>query len=594
MALLERLEQIRAHMAADGVDFYLVPSSDAHQNEYVPSCWQRRAYVLGFTGSAGDALIEREGTRLWTDSRYWLQAEQQLEAEHCTLMRQGDPGVPNLADWLAENARGATVGVDPRVVSLSAARNLRKKLAAGQGELRSVESNYVDSVWTDAPKIPSAEAHVLDDVHTGRSVADKLAAIRESLGAKDCGWLLLTTLDAIAWTLNLRGRDIAYNPLVISYALIGRDSATLFVDSAKIPADVAAHLSAAGVDVEPYDAFGPAVGQLSGRVWLDPKTASLWVAELLDASGAERFEEANPVDRAKAVKNDVERAGMRAAHVRDGAALSRFLHWLEGAWGEGLDELSAAQRLEGLRCEGQYFQGLSFPTISGFAAHGAIVHYGATEESKAKIDDSALYLVDSGAQYLDGTTDVTRTVHLGTPTPEERRHYTLVLRGHLAIRHVRFPRGTNGAQLDPLARRPLWEAGLDYGHGTGHGVGHYLNVHEGPHSISSRGTGVALEPGMIVSNEPGLYLQNRYGIRIENLVVVVEVLSADDTGTVPFYGFEDLTMVPYCRKLIDTALLERWELEAIDAYHRQVIDALREFVPDGTRSWLERETAPLS
>ena len=592
-ALADRLEALRERMRAHDLHFYLVPSSDAHRNEYVPDCWQRRAFVSGFSGSAGEALIGREGAWLWTDSRYWLQAERQLDGARWELMRSGRRDVPSLEDWLEQAAKGATVGVDPRVITQYRARQLEKKLLAGEGTLRSIDENQVDASHADLPPLPRGEAHVLDDSFTGASVGQKLLRIRERMEERDCDWLVLTTLDAIAWSFNVRGRDVDYNPLLISYALLGRDDAVLFVDAAKIGADVAAHLERAGVRSEPYAAVGDALPALTGRVWIDPREASWWVGMLLEQSQAEVVEETGPIALMKARKNDTEIAGMRAAHVRDGAALVRFLHWIEGAWGEGLDELGAAEQLERFRGEGERFQGLSFPTISGFAGNGAIVHYGVTRESAARIHDGALYLVDSGAQYLDGTTDVTRTVHLGTPTAEECRHYTRVLKGHLALRAARFPLGTTGVQLDVLARSALWQAGLDYGHGTGHGVGHYLNVHEGPQSISSRGT-VALEPGMIVSNEPGLYLPDRYGIRIENLLLVVQVQSADETGSVPFYGFEDLTWVPYCRVLIDTGLLDRFEIAAIDAYHQEVCEVLQGTLPAGASDWLSRETAPLA
>ena len=589
-----RLASLREQMARHGVEFCLVPSSDAHQNEYVPACWQRRAFISGFTGSAGEVLIGREKAWLWTDSRYHLQAEHQLDGALFELLRAGLPDVPSMEDWLAQHARGASLGVDPRVLSWTRARELRKRLEGADGRLVTLADNPVDAVWEDAPPLPCEPAQVLSAEHAGATASDKLARIREQLGERHCNWLLLTTLDAIAWTLNLRGRDVAFNPLLISYAIVGRERASLFVDTRKIGEDAREHLRGAQVQVAPYEDFAAAVGELSGRVWLDPKTASLWVAEQIDAERAEIVEDASPVELFKACKNATEQAGMRAAHLRDGAALVRFLHWLEGAWGEGLDEHGAAERLEDFRREGEHFQGLSFPTISGFAGNGAIVHYGVSRETAARIDDSAPYLVDSGAQYLDGTTDVTRTIHLGKPTDEERRHYTLVLKGHLALRHARFPKGTSGAQLDVLARHALWQAGLDYGHGTGHGVGHYLNVHEGPHSISTRGAGVPLEPGMIVSNEPGLYLAQCYGIRIENLVLVVEVSSAQETGSVPFHGFEDLTFVPYCRKLIDVSLLDPVEVAAVDSYHQQVLERLAERLPEPARDWLRRETAPLS
>ena len=386
----------------------------------------------------------------------------------------------------------------------------------------------------------------------------------------------------MAWIFNLRGRDVPYNPILLAYALIEPARARLFIAPEQIGEDARAWLAAADVGVEPYAALGPALRGLSGRVWTDPAAASLWVA---DEIGAERVEAESPVPRMKACKNGVELAGMRAAHERDAVALVRFLHWLEGAVRDGVDEFSAAQRLDALRAEGERFQDLSFPTISGFGPNGAVVHYRVSPETALRMDASALYLVDSGAQYLDGTTDVTRTVHLGEPRAVERSHYTRVLRGHLALRHTRFPRAANGAQLDAIARRPLWEAGLDYGHTTGHGVGCYLNVHERPPGIGPRVT-TGFEPGMIVSNEPGLYLSGEYGIRIENLVCVVD-------GGDGFLAFEDLTLVPYCRKLIAKDELDRSEVSVIDAYHARVRETLAPHLAAEAGAWLERETAPL-
>lgn len=589
----ERLRALRERMSREGLDYYLVPSADAHQSEYVPACWQRRAFISGFTGSAGDALVGLEGAWLWTDSRYHLQAERQLDPEQFELMRSGRPGVPELADWLAEHARGGVVGVDPRTVSADRGRALERRLTESGAELRPLDDNLVDAIWPDRPPVPVEPVTALDARLAGRSVTEKLAQIREQLRARSCDALLVTTLDAIAWALNLRGRDVDYNPVFISYALVGADDAVLYAERGKLPEAAAAALGAAGVRVEPYQAFGRALRRLEGRVWIDPKRSSLWVARELQEAPATAVEAASPIELLKARKNPVEQAGMREAHVRDGVAVVRFLHWLEGAWrGGGLDELAASERLDAFRAEGERFRGLSFPTISGFGPNGAIVHYRVTRDTTLPIDDSSLYLVDSGAQYLDGTTDVTRTVHLGTPTREEREHYTRVLRGHLALRHTRFPKGTTGAQLDAFARRPLWDAGLDYGHGTGHGVGFYLNVHEGPQGISPRSS-VALEPGMVVSNEPGLYLEGRHGVRIENLVLVIETKPADGPDGVPFYGFDDLTLVPYCRALIDAARLEPWEREAVDGYHARVFAALAERLPPSARGWLERATASL-
>lgn len=581
-------------MAQAGVDYYLVPSSDDHQNEYVPERWQRRAFISGFDGSAGDVLIGRDQAWLWTDSRYHLQAEQQLAPDSFELMRLGEKGIPPLSSWLRENADKSTVGVDPKVVSLANSRTLETALRACGGQLRAIDGNWIDQVWTQAPDLSDEPATRLDDRFSGRSVTDKLISIRQELAGAACDSLLVTTLDAIAWTLNLRGRDISYNPLVISYLWIGSEAAEFFVDPDKLDADTSKQLAEAGIRCRPYVEFGAAVEALSGRVWLDPNKSSWWVSQRLEAASASAHEAASPIELMKAVKNDVELDGMRAAHQRDAVALVRFFHWLESAVADkSLDEFSAAEQLEAFRSEGAHFQGLSFPTISGFAGNGAIVHYGVASDSAAKIDDRSLYLVDSGAQYLDGTTDVTRTLHLGTPTPEERRHYTLVLKGHLALRHARFPTGTSGGQLDVLARKALWDEGLDYGHGTGHGVGHYLNVHEGPHSISTRCTGVALLPGMVVSNEPGLYLRDRYGIRIENLVYVLTAGDPGQGNTQAFLSFDDLTLVPYARGLIATEELSAHELVQVNAYQQRVHDALADHLEPPVRAWLERETAAL-
>ena len=580
----DRLARLRERMRHHDVALYLVPSSDDHGNEYVPEFWQRRRFVSGFSGSAGDALIGLHEAWLWADSRYWLQAESELDVDVFTLMRHGSPGTPTLEEWLRAHADGRDVGVDPRVVSLELARKLEAAAAQAGGSLRAIDPNLVDAVWDGRAPRPASPAVVLDERYAGRSAAEKLSDLRAALAERGCGALVVAATDAVAWTLNLRGSDIAYNPILLAYALVEAEGARLFIAPGQVGEDARAHLARCGVEVEPYEGLGAALRALSGRVWIDPAAASLWIANEIAASGADTFEAESPVARMKARKNAVELAGMRAAHLRDGVALVRFLHWLDAERPAGLDELSASRQLDSFRAEGENFRDLSFPTISGFGPNGAVVHYRATAETALPVDDSAPYLVDSGGQYLDGTTDVTRTVHLGTPRDVQRSHYTRVLRGHLALRHTRFPRTANGAQLDAIARRPLWEAGLDYGHTTGHGVGCYLNVHERPPGIGPRAMG-AFEPGMVVSNEPGLYLTGEYGIRIENLVCVVE----DSDG---FLAFDDLTLVPYCRKLIAKGELAAHEVEAVDAYHARVRESLAPQLDTDAREWLRRETAP--
>jgi len=593
MSAIDRVTALRAAMREAGVDIYIVPSSDAHQSEYVPGAWQRRPWISGFTGSMGDCVVGLDGAWQWADSRYWLQAEAELDAEVWTLMKQGYGDVPDLVPWLRTVPAGAVVGYDPRLIGLGQANDIASAVEVAGGRVVTLEDNLVDRVWTDQPELPLDTVAVWPVEQAGRSVADKLADVRSALDGAGAKALVLTTLDAIAWAFNVRGADVEFNPVVVAYGLIGTDDAALFVDPRKVDTALAAHLAAAGVRVAPYEAFGAALEGLGegGRVWVDPDYASRWVVDRLEAGGATVHAAMSPVMMLKAVKNATEQDGMRASHVRDAVAVVRFLHWLETAWRDGLDELGAADRLEAFRAEGERFVGLSFDTISGFAANGAIVHYRVTPATSKTIDDSTLYLLDSGAQYLDGTTDITRTMHLGTPTAEQKEHYTRVLRGHLQLGRARFPRGTTGTHLDALARTPLWEVGLNYGHGTGHGVGCYLSVHQGPHRVSPRPNAIALRPGMITSNEPGLYIAGEYGIRIENLCLVVP---AGGTEAEPFYAFEDLTVVPYCRKLIDVSLLDAVERAQVDAYHARVRELLSDKVPAEVKAWLEAETAPLA
>lgn len=589
----ERLKALRARMKACGVDAYYIPTEDPHQSEYVPLCWQRRAWISNFTGSAGYALVGLDKAWLWADSRYHLQGEAELAGTGITLVKMGAPGEPTLGEIIEREFAGKTFGIDSRVVSCSLAARLEKMLLGCGAALHSAPANLVDDVWQDRPSMPDAPAVVWPEAYAGRSVADKLKDLRAAMTKKRCAAHVVSMLDAVAWLFNIRGADVPYNPVVISYALVTETSATLFTDPARVGADVRAHLSAGGVELRPYDDFAKAIGSLKGRVWVDDSTVNLWIADSLRVAGAELVEAESPITLAKARKNKTEQAGMRAAHERDGVAVIRFLHWLESAWRKGdLDEIKAAERLRQFRAEGELCVGPSFETISGFQSNGAIVHYRVSPATNKKIDDSAIYLVDSGGQYLDGTTDITRTLHLGAPTKQEIEHYTLVLKGHLALRLAVFPRGTAGPQVDILARKPLWEKGLNFGHGTGHGVGCHLNVHEGPHRIAPGPNTVGLDPGMVVSNEPGFYLAGKYGIRVENLIMVVE--KPELSGPFgAFYGFEDLTLVPHCRKLIDPALLSAEERAELNAYHKRVHDTLAARVPAEVRPWLADACASL-
>ncbi len=589
-----RLARLRDAMRQHEIAAYLVPSSDPHQSEYVPAHWARRQWTSGFTGSAGDLVVGIEGGGLWTDGRYHLQARQQLRGSGIRLFPVGDEGVPTIERHLAKTLpREATVGVDPAVIGMRRARKIARALAPAGVALKAIDENLVDAVRGPVPGRRSrARVVPLPARYAGETSASKLRRVRRAMREREADALVVTTLDAIAWLFNVRGSDVAYNPVVIAYAVVTPDEAILHVDRGKLDAAAVAHLRRTA-RIEPYAGIGRTLRGLARRkaaVWVDPETTSLMCARLLD--GAKPVLAPSPIARMKARKNEVELAGIRAAHRRDGAAMVRFLHWLERSVpAGGITEMGAAAKLDGLRSESERFRGLSFPTIAGYADHGAIIHYSVDEASNVPLRPEGLFLVDSGAHYLDGTTDVTRTLLLGgRPTEPQRDCYTRVLKGHIAIATARFPAGTTGARLDTLARAALWQSGRDYAHGTGHGVGAFLNVHEGPQSISHRSTKVALEPGNVQSNEPGYYEPGEFGIRIENLVEVVK-----DEATAPrdFLCFETLTLCPVEKRLVDPELLTAGERGWLDAYHARVLETLGPDLDREDRAWLERACAPL-
>jgi len=599
----ERLAALRTHMEREGLDVWIVPSEDPHQSEYVPACWRRREWISGFTGSAGFAVIGREKAWLWADSRYWLQAEEEIDSEAgWELVKLGHPATPTLDEWLAETVQRGKAGVDPRTNGLKKRRGWEKALARSVSSLELVEDDLIEAIWEDRPDRSGAGLLALDLEYSGEAPSAKLARIQAKMGTENCDALVVTTLDSIAWTLDLRGQDTDFNPIFISYLIVACDGATLFIDEGKLDDTVRAHLPDT-VSLRPYEDFAVALDELAGRqerVWVDPATCSAWVVQRLraDDHGATLHEADSPITLFKACKNAVEVQGARDCHVRDGVAMVKFLYWLEAQVkaGNEVSEVSAADQLAGLRSEGDRFQGLSFDSISGFGSHGAIVHYRPDPEGGGKrlIDASSLYLIDSGGQYLDGTTDITRTVCYGVPTAQQRDHFTRVLKGHVALARVTFAKGTTGKHLDILARQPLWDAGLDYGHGTGHGVGAFLCVHEGPQGISQKARDVALEPGMLISNEPGYYRDGEYGIRIESLVIVeARPDHGDPKAGREFLGFETITLCPIDRGLIDASLLSRADLAWFDTYHARVRETLGPLLPASERAWLEAATAPL-
>ena len=590
--ITERLARLRREMAQRGMDGYVVVTDDFHGSEYVGDYFKARAYLSGFTGSAGTLVVLPDRAALWTDGRYFLQAAEQLTGSTIELMRMGQPDVPAIGAFLAQHLpEGGVLGFDGRTVSSSFAGTLEKALEAKHIRFAGGE-DLVDAVWPDRPAL--SDRPVWELTGCGLSREEKLAKLREKMAAEDAAYLLLTSLTEIAWALNLRGGDVACTPVFLSFLLIGREDAQLCIQPQAVPADIAAKLAACGVTLRPYGAVYDLLRALPAgtRIMADSATANYRIMESL--SHAEVLDQPSPAVLMKACKTQEETDGFRAAHIKDGAALCRFLYWLKTRIGEEpMTELSAAARLAAFRAEQPDFLDLSFDTIAGYGPHGAIVHYDPTPETDVPLHPEGLLLVDSGAHYRQGTTDVTRTIALGPVTQEEKRMFTLVLKGHLALAAARFPHGATGENLDVLARLPLWEQGLDYNHGTGHGVGFILSVHEGPQSFrwhSTDGRRIPLEEGMVISNEPGYYEAGKFGIRHENLVLV---RAGETTDYGQFMYLEPLTMAPFDRDAIDVALLTEPELALLNDYHKLVYDTVSPLLDAEEQAWLAAATAPL-
>jgi Xaa-Pro aminopeptidase len=592
-----RLAALREQLARDALDGFVVPLTDEHMSEYVGAYAQRLAWLTGFQGSAGTAVVLPAEAAIFTDGRYTIQVRQQVSADDWQFV-----GVPetSVSGWLAEHAgTGARIGYDPWLHTAAWVEEAGKALVGVGATLVPVAANPVDAVWPDRPRPSDATLAVHDDTVAGRSSAAKRAAVADWLAEKGADAVVLSALDGIAWLLNVRGGDVEHTPVALAYAIVGADGAAdLFVAPEKVTDEVRRHLGNA-VRVHDRVAFAPALSGYAGkRVALDPGFAVAAIGQALEGAGATVLSLRDPTLLAKATKNAAEVAGHRAASARDGAALTRFLKWVaEEAPKGGQTELSAAAKLLEFRRETGVLVDTSFDTISATGEHGALPHYHVTEESNAPILPGQLYLVDSGGQYSDGTTDVTRVVPIGEPTAEMRDRYTRVLKGHIALATAVFPKGTVGSQLDTLARAPLWQAGLDFAHGTGHGVGSYLSVHEGPARIAKPGYPGAgpsepLLPGMILSNEPGYYKAGEYGIRIENLLLVVE--RDINGGEEPMLAFETLTFAPIDRDLIDSALLTPDELSWLNAYHQQVVATIGPLLGEESRTWVRQRCAPVT
>ncbi len=580
---------LREQMNLHNIHALMVPTADPHQTEYLPDHWKHRQWLTGFTGSAGTVLVTGDDAFLWTDFRYWIQAEKQLKGTEFILFPAGKPGVPTPEEWLCSHlTAGQRVGVDGKVFSVAAARKMKEAFVPRGLELVT-ELDLVSRIWQDRPAMPDSPAFDFPAAFSGETRKDRLERIRKRLSAS-WDWVLVTALDDLAWAFSMRGNDVPCNPVNLGFSLIGTDEAFLFMDEKKISDDLARALEDDGVTLKGYEEIYTVLGSIEeGQViCLDPAGTS---AALFASISAEAviLERPGMIESMKAVKNFVEIAHSRDTAVKDGVAVVNFMYWLEHQ-SKPVTERDAAAKLYECRKEQDDFVAPSFASITASGAHGAMCHYEALPETDIPIAGDALFLFDSGGNYLTGTTDITRTIHLGNPSRQEIVDYTMVLKSHISVAASKFPKGTRGYQIDTLARKILWENGLDFGHGTGHGVGFFLSVHEGPARISSYPADVALVPGMILTNEPGLYREGNYGIRLENMILVKEGMQ---TEFGQFLEFETLTLCPFERNLIDMGMLEPKEIQWINAYHGRVYKKLAPVLQEATRKWLQKKTEPL-
>ena len=589
MTTNEKVSIIRNEMKLKGLDAYIIPSTDPHISEYVPEHWSSRSFVSGFNGSAGTVVITQSVAGVWTDGRYFLQAEQQLADSEFKLFRLGNDGVDDYPEWLCKNLKdGNVVGFDANVFQINLVEGFKSKLNDYGININS-DYDLIDSVWKDRPNLPRNVIFEHTIEYSGESTKSKLAKIREELKANNCNSTIVCTLDDICWTFNIRGNDVKFNPVCLAFAIITIDKATLYIYPEKVPHQISENLIALKVDMKDYSKFLTDVALLDkSNIYIDKARTNYNVLKSIKNTN-KIISGVSISTKLKAVKNKIEINNIKNAMQRDGVALANFQFWLESTFakGEELDELRAMAKLRACRAAQDKFYGESFNTIAGFAGNGAIIHYGADEHTNKKIDDSTFFLLDSGGQYLDGTTDITRVFHLGTPTDEEKTDYTNVLKGMIDLNIAKFPKGTRGSQLDVIARKALWDRYENYKHGTGHGVGCFMNVHEGPQSIRTEENSTKLEIGMICSNEPGIYRANKWGVRIENLIVVVEDKKSDfDT----FYKFDNLTLYSIETKNVKKDLLNDIQLNWLNAYNNEVFEKLSPSLNDEIKSWLKEKT----
>ena len=623
--IAQRLSDLREVMRRERLFAFIFPSTDPHQSEYVADHWKGREWISGFNGSAGTAVVTLHSAALWTDSRYFIAAEEQLRGTEFQLMKLKMPGTPSIAEWLNGqwstlngqrsmlNAQYSEVGIDGMVASTSEVKELVAELRHNGGFTLRTNLDPLREIWHNRPAIPMNPAFVLPPAYAGESAHEKIGRIRQALRQLHADGMLMASLDDIAWALNLRGSDVHCCPVVVSYLLIDSKTVTLFIDPAKLTAEVDHYLRSEGVSTDRYENAGKALKDyFEYNILLDPNEVNY---TLYNKCAREKVEAESPVKRMKTVKNATEQEGFHRAMLRDGVAMVKFLKWLDDCFVEtavanstsstlqsNLTELSIDRKLTALRAEQEGFRGLSFDTIAAYGTHGAIVHYEPTPETDIPLKPEGLLLLDSGAQYLDGTTDITRTIALGPLTDEMRRVYTLVLKGHIQIELARFPSGISGTQLDVLAKRAMWQEGYSYLHGTGHGVGSFLNVHEGPHQIRMEWKPAPMVSGMTVTDEPGIYLEGRFGVRIENTLLIVPCTFPQGSSHVDadgksefgeFLQFEPLTLCPIDKRPIVVEMLSDEERQWLNDYHRMVFDRLSPHLTGDEQQWLREATAPL-
>lgn len=588
MKVTERLEKLRKIMKDKGIDYYIIPSEDAHQSEYVCEHYRGRAYMSGFTGSAGTLLVGLENAILWTDGRYFIQALEELKGSGIEMFKMRIPGWPSLLEWLKENAKaGETIAFDGKVFSVGEYKDFKKLEKENKVNIK-IDKDLLDEVWKDRPTLPKERAFLHEVKYCGKSAKEKLREVREEMKKLGANNYIIASLDDIAWLYNIRGNDVKCNPVVLSYALVKENEAYLYVDKSKFTSKMEEELLNEGVTLKSYDEIGNAISNLEGKILIDPNKISAYLYECIKDKN-NIVELGNITTKFKAIKNEVELDNLRKCQVRDGVAMVKFMKWLKDNIGKiEISEISASDKLEELRSLDRLFKGISFETIAGHKEHGAMMHYSATKESDYTLEPRGFLLIDSGGQYLDGTTDITRTFVLGELTDEERKDYTLVLKGHIGLMRAKFLKGATGSALDIKAREPLWNEGIDYKCGTGHGVGFFLNVHEGPQSISPVPNKVALEPGMIITNEPGVYREGKHGIRTENTMVVVKDTYSEEFGE--FYKFDTISLCPIDLAGLDISLINEEEKAWLNNYHKKVYYLLSPYLDEEEKEFLKNET----